>query len=841
VAGGSNPRPPAPRGGGRASGLLARAAGEPDPEARRRLLDEAVALGLSLFDMEAIGRLVVGDPDPSLRRAAAAALLPAGSRVTPAFLARALEDPDDDVRAAVVAVAAARGAAVVPLLIPLAASRSYPHTAWAAQAALRRALEAGEPTDRDREALLATLGAMDPPPMARERPGLEALARAFSIEGLAEALAPGAPDPVRLGAARLLHLEGSPASVAALAAAAEDPVDEVRALAWQAVRSAVPPGGPAAAPPSGTTAAEASPDRAGGDADVQLFAALARALADPDASVREAAGVALERLPRDAVERWTTDAMDAGGGGAVTAAQVMTRLRISPAAPSALSTASRAPAGERALFVSALAALDLSPEELVGAVAGMDPAQIPAAVRVAWEVGGRPVLPALAVLLANSSGPVRMAVLSVLSEAGTTWHADLARDRLANDSSAAVRATAVHTLGGADPDARLDALSRALADPDPDVRATAVETLPEGIESEAASLLVPALEDEDERVWRASLRHLAALPDEDLPVVWSALRGSAPRKREALVRAIEAVDVHRLARLAAEHARSESAGDRGMAVDLAARAATPEATSLVLGALEDPDPTVRRRAASALSTLRVASAVGALARTLTDPQAEVRVEAVRALALIDDDMVPDVLLAALKDPEVRVREMATEALTRWQSPAVARRLAGALSSPDLRRPAGEVLERMGRVVVEPLTEVAVGPDPDAAAAAGTLLERIAGAQGFVAALSSIDPAVRLRGVQVLGAIGGPVAAEALTSALTDPDVMVRSRAAMLIGGLHYLPAVKPLRRMFLTDPVTEAVAAAEAALRLLGTVPPATEDLRLVPDETDDRPDEPLD
>jgi hypothetical protein len=44
-----------------------------------------------------------------------------------------------------------------------------------------------------------------------------------------------------------------------------------------------------------------------------------------------------------------------------------------------------------------------------------------------------------------------------------------------------------------------------------------------------------------------------------------------------------------------------------------------------------------------------------------------------------------------------------------------------------------------------------------------------------------------------------------------------------------LRAVKPLRRMFLSDPVSEAAVAAEAALRMLGSVPQGG-DLRVVED-----------
>jgi len=148
-----------------------------------------------------------------------------------------------------------------------------------------------------------------------------------------------------------------------------------------------------------------------------------------------------------------------------------------------------------------------------------------------------------------------------------------------------------------------------------------------------------------------------------------------------------------------------------------------------------------------------------------------------AMMFHDDDAVPDRLIGCLKDPEVRVRQMAAEALARWQSPAVARRLAAALRSPDLRRPAGEVLERMGAVAAEALSEVAIGTDPEAATAAGSLIDRIVGTDPFVEGLSSIDPYQRIRSAQVLGAIGGPAASEALMGALSDPDVDVRARAA----------------------------------------------------------------
>jgi HEAT repeat protein len=273
---------------------------------------------------------------------------------------------------------------------------------------------------------------------------------------------------------------------------------------------------------------------------------------------------------------------------------------------------------------------------------------------------------------------------------------------------------------------------------------------------------------------------------------------------------------------------------------MAARAGSPECSAQVADALSDPDPRVRRTAAVAMSTLRAPTAVGVLSRTLSDPHAEVRVEAVRALGMIDDDAVPAILIAALQDPEARVRDTASEALGRWHSPAVARRLASALASPDLRRPAGDVLEKMGHAAVKPLVDVVMGDDPEAAAAAGALLQRIAGAQSFLPDLSSIDPEDRLRAVEVLGVIGGDVACEALLGTLSDPDPRIRIRSASLLGTLGDLRAVRALRRVFLSDPVGEVAAAAEEGLSELGAGG-GSEDLQILHDVPEDLPGPPKD
>ncbi len=126
---------------------------------------------------------------------------------------------------------------------------------------------------------------------------------------------------------------------------------------------------------------------------------------------------------------------------------------------------------------------------------------------------------------------------------------------------------------------------------------------------------------------------------------------------------------------------------------------------------------------------------------------------------------------------------------------------------------------MGQSAVQPLTEVATSDDPEAASAAGEILQGIVGVRTFVAELSSTDPEARLRAVAVLGVIGGPVAAEALMTMVSDPDVRIRMRSVGLLGGLGDPRAIRVLKRVFTSDPVSEVAAAAEESLRELGALP----------------------
>ncbi|HXF74175.1 MAG TPA: HEAT repeat domain-containing protein, partial [Actinomycetota bacterium] len=383
---------------------------------------------------------------------------------------------------------------------------------------------------------------------------------------------------------------------------------------------------------------------------------------------------------------------------------------------------------------------------------------------------------------------------------------------LAADSAPAVREAAVHLLADAPPADRLASLDRALLDPDPGVRAAAVELLPSGLGREAAGPLLRALSDPDDGVRRAAVRHVAALPEEDLPLVWSVLRTVSPEHRDQIVAVMARTAPERLARLAVERVAAPDPEERLLAVELLGRARAREGLTAAVQALRDVRAEVRRAATAALASLRAPEAVPALGRSLGDPDPEVRAGAVRALGVIDDEAVLGFLVTALRDPDPQVRRTASEVLTEWSSPAVAKRLAEILENPELRGQARDLLVKMGPSAVELLVDVLLQASPAVRPEIGQLLERIAGRERFVERLSSVDPDQRLRGLQALAAIGGGDLVPALLRALSDPDERVRVLAAELLGEAGDASAVEPLRRTSLSDPVPEVTRAAERAL-----------------------------
>ena len=385
----------------------------------------------------------------------------AAMRPPPRFelIRRALLDPDDEVRAAVVGLVIRSGEEAIASIVPLVGERAWP---LAQQAAVRQlsgfVRETGRLAEPDHDGLLAAVASLDPPPLPSERRALDELARAIGSDRLIADLRRS--DVSRLGAARLLVAEGSPAGLRAVTALQDEDDEVVRAVAQRAAaeleahpeaEGASSPGGPGAA----TVTLEPQSD--------EIILVLAGALDDPSEAVREQARAGLETLRREEVIALAERALrDVDEDRAVAAATIARVLRLTECAGALLHQASAGFGTERAAFLRALASLSLGAEELASLASAQDAVHRPKAIRLVWETAGRTILPFLVAFLEDTSGAVRMAVLEVFSESGDPSAATLAYGLLGNDSSAAVRATAVHVLARSGGDARLPGL--ALAD-----------------------------------------------------------------------------------------------------------------------------------------------------------------------------------------------------------------------------------------------------------------------------------------------------------------------------------------------------------------------------------------
>jgi HEAT repeat protein len=456
----------------------------------------------------------------------------------------------------------------------------------------------------------------------------------------------------------------------------------------------------------------------------------------------------------------------------------------------------------------------MPPEQLASLLSQVHPTSQAEAIRMLWQVGGPPILPHLRPYLDDPSAPVRQAILDVFAESGDPSAVDVARIALETDVSPIVRARAIRALSHLTASPPVATIVRALSDPDPEVRATAIETLPDVDGPEAIDPLTSSLSDQDDRVRLAAAKRLAGRAA-DPELVWSALRRAPDAGRGDIIASFERVRSGSLTQFALERLRSLDQEERCLAVEVCGWGASPGCVEGAIQALLDPSALVRRAATVSLGRLRDPAAANALGKALGDPDPEVRIGVVRALGVIDDEAVLGFLVSALNDPDPRVRDVTSQVLTEWSSPAVARRLAGVLAVPRLREAATDLLTRIGTPAVELLIDVLMQHNPAVVPTVGDLLQRIAQPDEFLSRLDAVEPERRLRGVEALGAIGGPIASNALVRSVYDPDERIRARVAQLLPGLGD-PRARDALTTLLRDPIPRVVAAAQDALSQLG-------------------------
>jgi HEAT repeat protein len=760
-----------------------------DPVERRTALEELSRREAGAAELDTVAALIL-DPDAEIRRLAVETLARAPARLDDAVVRQALQDPADEVRAAAVRAAATRGVRDLPTLAPLVDARRSPQTHRAVLELLPKILGEAQLTAETLDPLLLAVAQMQPPPDETERAAMSEIAASIGATLLVEGLM--LPDARRLGAVRLLAGDHSHAVLHALAERAGDPLEEVRQA------------GLAAAEEIARIEEEAA--RAAGPPDI---GALAEDLRNPDPEHVERALTSLAEVERHDVVTWCRERLARADAESVaTVASVAAVLDLNEIGVELLTRGAALPSERRRPVIEALAEFP-DASQLAGFLAVVAPDRRADAVRLVWEASGRRVLPDLRSLLADPAVEVRVAVIDIARDADDPASIEAVAGLLATDASPEVRAAAVRAIASSE--GELPNVIRALGDPDPHVRTTAVESMPSAPAVEVGPVLAQALTDLDERVRLAAIERLAGVSSSEPALAWSALRQCRVEERDELLNAFQRTNPNLVLEIALEHLYSPDQEERRLAVEMTGWGASQAAVESAIRALGDPVPDVRRAAVGALGRLRDRSAVAALGKTLADPDADVRVGAVRALGVIDDEGVLAFLVAALKDPDHRVRETTSHVLTEWSSPAVAKRLAGVLAVPSLRESAADLLRRIGPTSVELLIDVLIQGSAEIRHTVGPLLEQIIGIDEFLGRMDSLEPERRLRAIEALGAIAGPLAVDALMRSLSDPDERIRLRATQLLGELGDPIAADAVRRL-VDDPVPDVATAARYAL-----------------------------
>jgi HEAT repeat protein len=752
------------------------------------------------------------DPDVGVRREALGALISRAESLPDDAVRRALLDPSDDVRAEAVRLAARRGARDIASLMPLLGDRRSPATQAAALETLPRILAPGLPLNpEDVAAATEAIEKLESRPNETERDPLAELAGAIGVGRLLQLVE--VPDRRRLGAVRLLSLDGSMAAMRGLSALHGDPIEEIRVEAARA-SARIHEAERITTVPEAVGGSPVSVERA---AESEMLAALARALEDPEEGVRGRARAALLDVERAVIARWVTEALQAGDEElARLAAEVARLLSLSEVATHLLGRGASVRGERQEPYRRALASLPLEAEALMTALTSVDPERRPLATRLVWIVAGRAALPLLRRSMADANAEVRIAVLQVLADAGDDLAVETARRALASDASPDVRVATIAVLSRARADERIRSLAQALMDPDPSVRAEAVAQLPDGLGRETLGILTRALQDPDERVWHAALPHIAAFPADEVPFVWDTLAAAGGEQREAMIAALEGTGSSTIADLALAHAGSLDPTDRELAIDLAGHCQSDACAQACVTSLQDPVVAVRRTAAASLSRLKSPASVPSLGVALQDPDPEVRIAALGALGVIDSEAVLGFLVSALGDPNAAVRASASAVLTEWSSPAVARRLAGVLATPALRDQATQLLRKMGPSAAELLVDVLLRSSSKMAPTVGGLLDSIVGIEAFARRLESADPQQRRRAIIAIKAIGGPRAVVLATRMLADPDRHLRTAALEALADLDDPSTATAVEEVADHDPVDEVAETARWVLDTLG-------------------------
>lgn len=275
-------------------------------------------------------------------------------------------------------------------------------------------------------------------------------------------------------------------------------------------------------------------------------------------------------------------------------------------------------------------------------------------------------------------------------------------------------------------------------------------------------------------------------------------------------------EASRLAQLWNTLLASDADAPSAAQLDLAPVLARRGIVEPLLRAAIHPSRRVRRACIQALALAPAEEAKGALVGALQDPEASVRLAALQTLAdleLTQDTELKPAVRERLEESDVNVR---AEAALHC-GPAGLRALEGMARSGE-REPAVAALRRLPPELLPLALERVGDTEPAVRAEALERVARLGGAASvsrtrLTAALGHAEVAVRRAAVRMLGQTSDPAALADLARALADPAREVRTLASALLGeaGDVGVDAVLPVLETTLTPTLEVALSALAAA------------------------------
>lgn len=422
--------------------------------------------------------------------------------------------------------------------------------------------------------------------------------------------------------------------------------------------------------------------------------------------------------------------------------------------------------------------------------------------RIALEaIPGKESDAALRDAAANLSGRLAVGAINSIGVRRDAAAVQLLSKRL-NDEDGAVTAAAAAALGKIGDSAAAEALQAAFSDGRPSVRPAAAEAcvvcaerlLADGAADKAVAIydLVRTKSVQPQRIVEATRGAILARGSAGIAILLEQLRSNDQELFNIGLTTARELPGEDVDRALAEELRRAAPSQAGLLIEAMADRGSPLARPVILEAVTSGEKGVRLTAIRATGRIGDTGSLAPLLAVASDPDPDLSAAAVAAIAGLRGEGVDEEIRRRLAAAEGRLQVMLLELVGRRRIDAVPQVLESVASRDAGVRLAalmalGEVvdLDRMGELVqlaVKPRDPADGQPAMKALRTAAVRMpDRDRCAEKIVAAMEAAPADVKPALLDIVGAVAGPRALEAVAAAAKGSDEAMQDAATRLLG------------------------------------------------------------